>query len=157
MSATPKVVLEAFLPKSLTIAEIKLRPVTANHWMALEDVGSPFVCENPSGRIAMLDVCVALYILQLDPERIVESLDKAAISRKARALAGRIPVAHLSAVAQKIVKHIRGAFATRPASEAEGDGDADRPFAGRARKAAGGSSARSARSAKVTAGRSATP
>ena len=159
MAATPKPVRQAFLPASPTIAGIKVRPVTAAHWLWLEELDSPAVRDTTgSGAVKLIDVLVVLHVLSLDPATLLEPPVKADVLRDARALAGNVSLSNLASIGKEVFGHVAASFVTRPSGDEGGRPDEDSPFVtSRRRKAAAGFSTRSPRSAKATAGRSNTP
>ncbi len=158
MSATPKVVIDAFIPAVVAVGTVRLQPITAAHYLALQKHKSPFVL-GESTEIGMDAIIVALYIMQTPADQVLTIAGDPDFLQRVNAFAGRISLEHLPDVAHKLYLHLKAAYATRIANEDGGKEDADgAPFpASRRPKVAGGSSTRSRSVAPGTAGKSNTP
>lgn len=158
MSATPKVVIDAFIPAVVAVGTVRLQPITAAHYLALQKHNSPFV-RGESNDVALGDVIAALYIMQTPAEEVLTLAGEPDFQKRVNAFAGRISLDHLPDVAHKLYVHLKAAYATRVANDDGGKEDADgAPFpASRRRKVAVGSSTRSPSVAPGTAGKSSTP
>ncbi|MCX7006607.1 MAG: hypothetical protein NTY53_05055 [Kiritimatiellaeota bacterium] len=118
-STTPKAILEALFPDAVTIAGLKLQPISAVHYLALERLENPLIV---SGLEAGTDDLIeALLILSLTPEQaralLAEGLD--AVEARVMDLAGRIAAADLPGMTQALLAHISAAFNTAVPAKSE--------------------------------------
>jgi hypothetical protein len=141
---TPRVVLDAFFPKTVTIGTVSLKhPFTVKHWLALEQIHSPVIA--PEGPVKLLDLCRALYVCALAPAEVFESVTARidVLDASALELAGRIPLPEASGILAAVLKHINQGFITAPsAGNPEGE-DAETGLPFRRQRAARAGSSRS--------------
>jgi len=119
-STTPKAILNALFPNPVTVAGIKLQPVTSLHYLALEKLENPLINAGLDANTS--STVEALLILSLTPVQVRELLAEEyyAITVRVQELAGRIPAAELPGITQEMTEHILSAFKTAvPASAKE--------------------------------------
>ena len=139
---TPRVVLDAFFPKTVTVATVSLKhPFTIKHWLALEQIASPVIA--PDGPVKLLDLVRALYLCSLSPADVFSAVSerRAEVDAAALELSGRIPLSESSGILAAVLRHIDAGFVTAPPkSESEGeDPETGLPFPRRRRGLAGSS------------------
>ena len=160
MSATPKVVIDAFIPAVVAVGTVRLQPISAGHWLALQKHKSPFT-EGSDGTISMQEIITALYIMQAPADQVLNIAGEPDFQSRVNVFAGRISLEHLPDVAHKLYLHMKAGYATRIANDDGGgkEDDADgAPFpACPPPREAAGSSTRSPSAAPDTDGPSNTP
>ena len=111
-TTTPRAILEALFPNPVTVANFKLQPVTALHYLALERIQSPLVGDAPEP--TSLDLLMALVILSATPPQVRELLasGNARISEMAELLAERMTPRDVVGILPLLLAHVAAAFAT---------------------------------------------
>jgi len=148
---TPRVVLDAFFPETVTIATVELRhPFTIKHWLALEKIGSPVIA--PDGPVKLLELCRSLYVCALPASDVFEAVTagREAMDAAVIELAGRIPLPDAAGILAAVLKHINHGFVTAPPAgdPKEEDPETGLPFP-RPRPGRDGSSRSSRKSART--------
>ena len=126
-STTPKSTLAAIFPDVVTVSGLKLQPVSALHYLALERLENPLIVQGME--TATSDLIEGLLILSLNPEQVRALLADglAAVEPRVLELSGRISAADLPGMTQALLAHIASAFATAVPGKAQ-DGEV-RPLA----------------------------
>ncbi len=136
MSDTPKVVLDALFPQGVTVAGLRLQPVTVAHYLTLQRFGNPLGMEGEAELpdLAVKEILQALFILHLTPEAALE-LTEAAAGQAVDEMACRIQLADLRGVTRQLAEHVARALRTAPHAGVKTDpeGNPD-PFAPAARR-----------------------
>ena len=121
-STTPKAILDALFPEPVTVAGLRLQPVTALHYLALEKMSSPLVGDGPEPTSE--DLLVALLILSSTTAQVRQMLQlgSGGIAALAVDLAARFNARDLLGVVPVLVGHLNSAFATAiPVATKEGE------------------------------------
>jgi len=121
-STTPKSILAALFPDVVTVAGLRLQPVSAVHYLALERLENPLIVQGIDTTTS--DLIEALLILSLTPDQIRTLLAEglAAVEPRVLDLAGRISAADLPGMTQALLAHIATAFDTAvPGKGADGE------------------------------------
>ena len=136
MARTPQVVLDAIFRKPVSIAGLRMNPFSMAHFLYLEKLHHPLSKESIES-LTGEQILQALVLLSL-PGEIVLDLAEADLARRVREAAGKVAVADILGISQRLTEHVRSYFAVQPGrfTTVDDGGGADRPFAMRRRKAA---------------------
>jgi hypothetical protein len=133
----PAVVTDALLATPLRIGDIQLQPLTLGLYLLLEKMGSPIVRAGAQD-VSPLALFQAVYVLAHPlPESLAawaqgpDLFDAAVLG-----FADRIPLSELDKLGDKIIQHVKAAFATAAKTEPP-DGGNSVPLAGSPTPAAG--------------------
>jgi len=122
-------VLDAFLPKIMTVAGLDLQPISALHYLCLQRISSPLI-EN-GAKATPTDIMAALLICTLEPAAL-SALFAGGVDvfwRECDLFAGRIDMAGLLEAPAKVTAHIDAAFANAMIPTDDGGEGDDAPFA----------------------------
>ena len=136
MSDTPKVVLDALFPQGVTVAGLRLQPVSVAHYLTLQRFGNPLGMEGETDLSVVTgrEVLQALFILHLTPEQAIELSEENA-SKAVDEFACKISLGEFRGVTAQLATHVANALRAAPGSgtKVDADGTTD-PFAPAARR-----------------------
>ena len=120
-TTTPKKILDAIFPDVVTVAGLRLQPVTALHYLALEKLENPLVVRDLE--TTSKDLVEAIMVLSLAPNEVREIMQQGTlfVENAVLELAERIKAADLPGISQALLQHIYSAFDTAVPSATEGE------------------------------------
>ena len=128
-------VLDAFFPKAMTISGIVLQPISALHYLFLQEIGSPLIApEKTDGKMVVRatsrDVMAGIFVCALKAEDLAQVAAKGvdAFWAELPYFEARLDMAGLLQAPAKIMAHIDQAFDNAMAAAADPGEDDDAPF-----------------------------